>query len=133
MNCQHSIFELHLKYRPQSTVRHRPGYIISVPMTIVCHLILFPACIPAYCQDATPWSQPSYPANSKINYVRTWESTAPETNPNTLMTRPLRDVKQTTVYLDGLGRPVESVMKQGSFVTNGNAVDLVTPNYYDDQ
>ena len=39
------------------------------------------------------------------NFIRTWDATAPETDPNTLMSRDIKDVKQTTAYFDGLGRP----------------------------
>src|SRR5438034_5320137 len=48
------------------------------------------------------------------------------------MTRPLKDVKQTTGYFDGLGRPVETVLKQGSLETStGINADLVSTNVYD--
>ncbi|MGN6437290.1 MAG: DUF6443 domain-containing protein [Agriterribacter sp.] len=54
------------------------------------------------------------------------------------MTRPLRDVLQTTQYLDGLGRPLQTVVKQGSFVTNPTnptsgsaAVDMINMVEYD--
>ncbi len=72
-----------------------------------------------------------YNANTKINYVRTWEATAPESNAATLVTRPLKDVKMATAYVDGLGRPLQSVSRQGSFPTGGSAVDLVSPVEYD--
>ncbi|MGN6421006.1 MAG: DUF6443 domain-containing protein [Pseudobacter sp.] len=81
--------------------------------------------------DAQVTPPPAYPANTKINYVRTWEATAPEQNPAVLVTRPLRDVKQTTVYVDGLGRPIQSVLKQGSLSTGSAPVDLVSPIVYD--
>lgn len=73
----------------------------------------------------------AYPVNAKVNYVRTWEASAPEQNPAVLVTRPLKDVKQTTVYLDGLGRPIQTVVKQGSLTTGSSPVDLVSPNVYD--
>ena len=64
---------------------------------------------------AQPQPLPSnYPSDIKINYVRTWEATAPESNPNILTSRPLKDVKQGTQYFDGLGRPLQTVIKQGS-------------------
>jgi len=66
-----------------------------------------------------------------INYVRTWSATVPETNTSTLRSKSLQDVKQTTQYLGGLARPVESVTKQGSLATGNSAVDLVTANEYD--
>jgi RHS repeat-associated protein len=64
------------------------------------------------------------------NYVRTWVATAPEANPNTLITRPLTDVKQSTAYFDGLGRLEQTVVKKGSLSSAGN-FDLVSPSVYD--
>ncbi len=64
--------------------------------------------------------------------MRTWEATAPETNPALLPGRALRDVKQTTAYFDGLGRPLQTVVKQGSLTTGSSPVDLVSANKYDD-
>jgi RHS repeat-associated protein len=76
-----------------------------------------------------------YPSNATINYVRTWNAAAPETDPNTLTTRPLKDVKQTTDYVDGLGRPLQTVVKQGSFISGGMpggiAFDMVSAVEYD--
>ncbi len=75
---------------------------------------------------------PPYGGGININYVRSWDATAPETNPNTLVTRPLKDVKQATQYIDGLGRPLQIVVKQGSLETGGTAVDLTSTNVYDE-
>ena len=83
-------------------------------------------------QDATPVVPAAYSSSTPVNYIRTWDATAPEQNPNTLISRSLRDVKQTTQYLDGLGRPVETVVKQGSYPTGGSAVDFVSPVVYDE-
>ncbi len=50
----------------------------------------------------------------------------------------MKDVKQTTVYFDGLGRPLQTVVKRGALNTDaanlisaGSAVDLVTAVVYD--
>ncbi len=72
-----------------------------------------------------------YGVNAKINYIRTFEANAPITNPAELLTRPLRDVKQTTEYFDGLGRLVQIVQKQGSLPTGDTARDLVSAIVYD--
>jgi RHS repeat-associated protein len=74
---------------------------------------------------------PAY-VNIPVNYVRTWDATAPETNANVLLSRLLKDVKQATQYFDGLGRPLQTVVKQGSLETGGTAVDLVSPIIYDE-
>jgi hypothetical protein len=64
------------------------------------------------------------------NFIRTWDATAPETDPNNLMTRPLKDVKQSTSYFDGLGRPEQTVIKKGSLSSSGNT-DMVSAFVYD--
>src|SRR5687768_16800390 len=80
----------------------------------------------------TPRSVPAgYTSATSRNYVRTWQATAPEATPNTLITRNLRDVKQTTQYLDGLGRPLQTVVKQGSLITAGAPVDMMDMVEYD--
>ncbi|MBI5370933.1 MAG: hypothetical protein HZA79_02775 [Sphingobacteriales bacterium] len=47
------------------------------------------------------------------------------------MLRPLKDVKQATQYFDGLGRPLQTVIKQGSLQTGGSATDMVSSVVYD--
>ena len=82
---------------------------------------------------AQPRSLPSaYNGTSAVNYVRSWDALAPEQAPNSLIARPLKDVHQTTQYLDGLGRPFQTVLKQGSLSTGGNPVDMVSPVLYDE-
>ncbi|HEV8286375.1 MAG TPA: DUF6443 domain-containing protein [Chitinophagaceae bacterium] len=75
--------------------------------------------------------QPSTPTvYDTRNFIRTWEATAPETDQNNLITKPLSDVKQSTTYFDGLGRPEQSVIKKGSLSSAGNS-DIVKPFEYD--
>ncbi|MGN6418172.1 MAG: DUF6443 domain-containing protein [Pseudobacter sp.] len=66
----------------------------------------------------------------KVNYVRTWTTKAPESNPVTLIGRSVSDVTQSTSYLDGLGRPLQSVVKKGAITPDGYA-DIVSPVIYD--
>jgi len=78
----------------------------------------------------------AYPSTAPINFVRTWEAKAPETDAAALILRPFGDVQQTTQYLDGLARPVQTVIKQGAMRTvsgSGTDVpyDLVQPVVYD--
>ena len=62
----------------------------------------------------TPRPIPSdFAAGSAVSYVKTTVASAPEQVPNTLVTRPLRDVKQTTQYLDGLRPAGGSCCKAG--------------------
>jgi len=69
----------------------------------------------------------AYSNATRINYIREWTATAPEQSPVNLIVRPLADVKQTTQYLDGLGRPVQTVVKRISPLGK----DLVTAEVYD--
>lgn len=92
-----------------------------------------------FCNVIHGQAPPPYQTNVNINYVRTWDATAPEVDGNTLMTRPLQDVRMSTQYFDGLGRPLQTVIKKGSLATDpnnpassANAVDLVSSNIYDE-
>lgn len=66
----------------------------------------------------TPNPLPSPYAGTFVNYVRTWTATAPEQSATNLIVRPLTDVKQTTDYTDGFGRPIETVQKNASPLGN---------------
>ena len=75
---------------------------------------------------------PAY-VNPTINYVRTWDATAPEQNPDALIIKGIRDVKQATQYFDGLGRSLQTVVKKGSLnTTTGANVDMISPVVYDE-
>jgi len=69
----------------------------------------------------------AYPSSVAPNAQRTWEPVAPETNAINLLTRPAAEVRQTTVYYDGMGRKMETVSRQVSPLGN----DLVTAFTYD--
>lgn len=69
----------------------------------------------------------AYPTTKTVNYVRTWDATAPVQTLPDLITRPVTDVKQTTVYTDGLGRTLQTVSKQLSPGKN----DMVVASTYD--
>ena len=103
-------------------------YTMHQPAKILSCLLLCAFCVFAQAQRTVP---SNYPSNITVNYIRTWDAKAPEQNANTLMTRPLRDVQQTTQYFDGLGRPLQTVVKQGSYPTGGTAVDMVSMVEYD--
>src|SRR4029079_4757209 len=56
-----------------------------------------------------------------------------EADPTLLKTRARREVKQSTSYFDGLGRQVQTVIRQGSRETaTGTLADLVIPIVYDE-
>ncbi|WP_363433269.1 DUF6443 domain-containing protein, partial [Chitinophaga ginsengisegetis] len=72
---------------------------------------------------------PAAYTNPLINYVRTWEPALPTTDTAYVASasRSVAEVRQTTAYVDGLGRPLQTVAKAMSF--GGN--DIVSPVVYD--
>ncbi|MHA4808472.1 DUF6443 domain-containing protein [Flavitalea flava] len=81
----------------------------------------------SYTLQAQTLPPTAYPNTTLINYIRAWDGLAPEQSPALLITRPVKDVHQTTQYLDGLGRPVQTVVKQISPMLQ----DMVTASVYD--
>ena len=75
---------------------------------------------------------PANHTNANKSYVRTWDVVAPTSNSSnlTLSTNPQTAIL-TTLYVDGLGRPIQKVVKQGSQVSGGSAVDMVSGAVYD--
>jgi RHS repeat-associated protein len=100
-----------------------------ISKTIYCCIAAM-ACTCSRNVDAQTYPVP-YNSTASVNYVRTWDATAPETDPNALLTKSLKNVIQTTQYSDGLGRALQTVIKQGSLVTGQTAIDLVFPTTYD--
>lgn len=79
----------------------------------------------------TPHLPNSY-TSSANNSIRTWDATRPGLDVTSISAmQPLRDVKQATQYFDGLGRPLQTVVKEGSFPTGGSAVDMISTVHYD--
>lgn len=73
-----------------------------------------------------------YDPSIKINLIRAWAAKGPEQDPYNLTIRPLKDVQQTSTYFDGLGKPLQSVIKKGSLETSTqNFFDIVSANTYD--
>ncbi len=70
----------------------------------------------------------AYPSGVVVNYVRTKEAVAPFTNLTDFNAADNTQVKQATQYCDGLGRPIQTVVRQGS-PTN---TDIVSYNLYDE-
>ncbi|TDW97277.1 DUF6443 domain-containing protein [Dinghuibacter silviterrae] len=74
------------------------------------------------------YTGPSYAGDTLVNYVRTWEAQQPYTTEVSLLAvTATSGVHRTTQYVDGLGRPIETVSWQMS--STGN--DLVAPQVYD--
>lgn len=77
---------------------------------------------------ATPVSLPPAYPNSMINYIRIWEPSMPTTDPAAVTSSTdIGAVKQTTQYIDGLGRTIQTVNKGIS----PSGKDLVIPTLYD--
>jgi RHS repeat-associated protein len=100
------------------------------------NLILF---FVALVYTAAGYTQPRqlpspYLVMNPVNYVRTWDAVMPETVPNNITNSATPDkFILSTQYIDGLGRPLEGVVKQGSLDTKNNInVDMISPVLYDE-
>jgi RHS repeat-associated protein len=70
--------------------------------------------------------------SAQINYVRSWTLTVPETDPNAVLGRNPFEARQSSTFYDGLGRPVQTVIRQGSLKSaTGATADLVSMTGYD--
>ncbi len=80
----------------------------------------------------TPDSLPAdYTSNMTLNRILVYDMQAP-INQNYLLTqKPYSQVKLTAQFLDGLGRPLQTVLRKASMVTGETAKDLVTTYVYD--
>ncbi len=100
-------------------------------MAFTAHAQVKPQATPVYpTPSVTVQSTPgSYTAGMPVNYVRTWTASRPFTDPADLTAtgRTLAEVKQTTAYFDGLGRPLQSVNKG----VTPTGKDLVSMHIYD--
>ncbi|RAJ77304.1 RHS repeat-associated protein [Chitinophaga dinghuensis] len=79
---------------------------------------------------ATPVPTPGSYNGINLNYVRTWETSQPLQDSAAVSSKgkTVKEVKQSTVFLDGLGRPVQTVVK-GISPTGKDQVSTVL---YDD-
>jgi RHS repeat-associated protein len=73
-----------------------------------------------------------YPSGVPVNYIRTWEPDRPDQDVAVLPVRSFSEVKISTQYFDGLGRPIQTVVKKGSMTSGQSALDLVAPVLYDE-
>lgn len=83
----------------------------------------------------TPQSPPYNPfipyrfnGGDRVNYTRTREACTPITDPDIFENAGNKDVKETTEYFDGLGRPIQTVNRQATI----NGFDWVTPVNYNE-
>jgi hypothetical protein len=77
------------------------------------------------------WAQPAtLPSPYSVvpgNYVKSWQAVGPIQDGNAIMVSPVTTAQQVTQFMDGLGRPIQTVAKQASPLQN----DVVTPVIYD--
>ena len=71
----------------------------------------------------------NYPSGMPVNYIRTWEAMGPYQTPEALVLAGYQHVREGTQYLDGMGRPVQSVARQSTPGTSPK--DMVAPVVYD--
>ncbi|TXJ29020.1 MAG: hypothetical protein E6Q24_04910 [Chitinophagaceae bacterium] len=101
----------------------------------ILHLILLCLVITlaAQLQSQTPYLPANYPSGANVSYVRTWDALKPEYNSNNITTAAaVKDFRMTTQYLDGLGRPIQTVVKQGSYATGYSLKDMTSTAVYDE-
>ncbi|MBW8687908.1 DUF6443 domain-containing protein [Chitinophaga rhizophila] len=103
---------------------------IALVSTLLLSSVLFAQKPGGVRSTATAVPLPSSYTNTNINYVRTWDPDMPlsDTAAVKAAARKVREVKQTTQYLDGLGRPIQTVAK--GITANGK--DLVQTEVYDE-
>src|SRR5262245_52781190 len=83
-----------------------------------------------FCSTKAQRTAPTpYGSGIPINYVPTWDAKAPQTDASKiLVTASVDSFIMTTQYMDGFGRPIQTVVKQLTPLGN----DLVTPIVYDE-
>ncbi|RPD42747.1 DUF6443 domain-containing protein [Chitinophaga barathri] len=70
----------------------------------------------------------AYGAGIKLNYIRTWEPAKALSDPAAVTAETdVKNVRQATQYIDGLGRPLQTVTRKGSPAQT----DIVAPVVYD--
>lgn len=74
----------------------------------------------------------AYPSTIPVSFIRTWEAQSPQTDKNLMVSKAVNETRQATQYVDGLGRPIQSVLEQNSLITSGTNYDLVTSVTYDE-
>ncbi|MCS3798853.1 DUF6443 domain-containing protein [Niastella sp. OAS944] len=99
---------------------------------IYATIIFILASVMGQAQDLAPVKPKGYNLSTKFSYIRTWDAKAPVRDAGEIMNKGVKEVKQTTEYFDGLGRPLQTVIKQGSLITDGQPVDLVNAFEYDE-
>jgi RHS repeat-associated protein len=95
---------------------------------------LFTASAAVFAQESSVYTPSAYSSSANVGCtIRTWTAIKPETNSNNITTSSnVRDFPLATQYLDGLGRPVQTVIKKGAQPTGGTAYDMLSAHVYDE-
>jgi RHS repeat-associated protein len=100
----------------------------------VCSQTNLPTTTPAQGPAATVMPVPgAYNSGIKVNYIRTREAVARFPNTSFEAFNAINDhstIKEATQYLDGLGRPIQTIIRKASPGTDPK--DIVTPVLYDE-
>jgi RHS repeat-associated protein len=111
-------------------VRKNQPLLLSLLSILVCQIGIAQTNAPngSTRPTATPVTTPSaYSSGIPVNYVRIREALAPISSSAVFDTANYLRVRQTTQYFDGLGRPIQTVVKQAS----PSLKDMVSPTLYD--
>ncbi|MET0393502.1 MAG: DUF6443 domain-containing protein, partial [Chitinophagaceae bacterium] len=96
-------------------------------------IMLTASALPGTCLFAQQPLPASYPGSMPVNSLRTWNAAKPLSHTDSfLVANPLQTARITTQYADGLGRPVQMVVTQGSLPAGDTARDLVSAVIYDE-
>lgn len=75
----------------------------------------------------------NYGGSQPRSYVRSWDVVKPISSPTDLsVTTGVTLARMSTQYVDGLGRPIQTVVKQGSLETGSAPTDLINMHTYDE-
>ena len=112
----------------------RTGFGFIRNQVLLPAILLLTAVVQAQAQTPTPYLPASYPSTGMpVNYVRTWDALKPESNTGNITTASvIKDFRMTTQYLDGLGRPIQTVIKQGNSAMYYPLKDMVSAIVYDE-
>ncbi len=91
--------------------------------------IIFLFCYSKIAAQSPATTPSNYPSNIIVNSIRSWTASRPIPNEADMYSsaRTIQDVKQITQYVDGFGRPLQTVAKQASPLGN----DMVSAHTYD--
>lgn len=106
---------------------------VKILFTAVCLAVLTPG---LYAQQ--PSGLPTYNTSKPLAFVREWTAKAPGLTATSILQKGLAEVSEGTVYLDGYGRPIQTVARKAALATNNSSLldtstasDIISPQVYD--